>query len=125
MIDLQGPRVAQWLYDTFGGNILFDLKERLCRLAEETIELTQAEGQMTREEWHQLVDEKFDAPPGVVEQEQGGVMVCLAAYEAVKEADLHLAFETEMARIEEPEVMAKVRAKRAKKKIGSKEFSNG
>lgn len=122
MIDLQPNRVMAWLYNTFAGNILFDIEERVLRFTEETLELGQTEG-MTREQAHALVDQVFDKPVGEVEQEQGGVMVCLAAYAALKDADLHVAFEREMARIEEPAMAAKIRAKHAKKRVRSKEFA--
>lgn len=122
MIDLQNVRVAKWLYDTFGGNILFDVEERVLRLTEEVLELGQAEG-MTEEQAYRLVKQVYSKPVGKVEQEQGGVMVCLAAYEAVKDADLHVAFEAEMARVEEPENIAKIRAKHGKKEVRSKEYA--
>lgn len=121
MIDLQNSRLAMWLYNTFGGNILFDVEERVIRLGEEVIELGQAEG-MTKEQWLDLIEQVYAKPAGEIEQEQGGVMVCIAAYEAVKGADMQIAFETEMARVEDPDNMAKIRAKHAQKPVRSRNF---
>ncbi|MCA8120485.1 hypothetical protein LGN07_17320 [Burkholderia cepacia] len=70
---------------------------------------------MTREEAHELVDYTWSRPVGEPTQEVGGVMVTLAALCLANGLDMHAAGETELARINVPETVAKIRAKQAAK----------
>jgi hypothetical protein len=71
-------RVDHWMCQVFGEQVLFDLKERSHRFAEEAIELLQSVG-YTKEEMKTMLDYVYDRPIGQLRQEAGGVMHCLAA----------------------------------------------
>lgn len=105
-------RVAPWMQACFGPEISADRMERNHRLLEEALELVQANG-CTRGEAHQLVDYVFGRPPGEVSQEVGGVMVTLAALCLASGEDMHVAGETELARVWTK--IEKIRAKQAAK----------
>lgn len=107
-------RVQPWLMECFGAEIAADRIERNHRFFEEAIELIQACG-MTASEAHQLVDYTFGRPLGEPSQEVGGVMVTLAALCLANGLDMHVAGETELARISFPDVVTKIRAKQAAK----------
>lgn len=102
-------RVAPWMARCFGTLISRDSVERNHRFLEESLELVQSLG-CTASEAHQLVDYVFSRPIGEPNQETGGVMVTLAAG-----IDMHDAGETELERINEPMMIAKIRAKQATK----------
>ena len=107
-------RVQPWMLGCFGAKIAADMSERCHRLFEESGEACQSKG-MTRSEAHQLVDYTWDRPVGEPRQEVGGVMVTLAAFCLAAGIDMHEAGEAELARISDPETMAKIRAKQAAK----------
>ncbi|WP_231691678.1 MULTISPECIES: hypothetical protein [Burkholderia] len=107
-------RVQPWMLACFGAEISADVLERNHRFFEEAGELVQACG-MTREEAHALVDYTWSRPVGEPPQEVGGVMVTLAALCLANGLDMHAAGETELARINVPETIAKIRAKQAAK----------
>ncbi|WP_249207064.1 hypothetical protein [Burkholderia cenocepacia] len=107
-------RVQPWMLACFGAKISADKLERNHRFFEEAGELVQACG-MTREEAHALVDYTWSRPVGEPTQEVGGVMVTLAALCLANGLDMHAAGETELARINVPETVAKIRAKQAAK----------
>ncbi|MGF7131972.1 hypothetical protein P3T40_003455 [Paraburkholderia sp. EB58] len=107
-------RVQPWLMECFGPMIAGDREERNHRFFEEAAELVQACG-MTASEAHQLVDYTWGRPMGEPFQEVGGVMVTLAALCLANGLDMHAAGETELARINVPETIAKIRAKQAAK----------
>ena len=107
-------RVQPWLMECFGAMIAGDREERNHRFLEEALELVQACG-CTASEAHQLVDYTFGRPIGEPAQEVGGVMVTLAALCLANDLDMHAHGETELARISQPEMVAKIRAKQAAK----------
>ncbi|MFM0226101.1 hypothetical protein [Paraburkholderia dipogonis] len=107
-------RVQPWMLECFGPVIAADKIERNHRFFEEATEAVQANG-MTRSEAHQLVDYTFGRPDGELHQEIGGVMVTLAALCLASGIDMHAAGETELARINVPETVSKIRAKQAAK----------
>ncbi|WP_063892439.1 hypothetical protein [Burkholderia anthina] len=107
-------RVQPWMLACFGAKISADKLERNHRFFEEAGELVQACG-MTREEAHALVDYTWSRPVGEPTQEVGGVMVTLAALCLANGLDMHASGETELARINVPETVAKIRAKQAAK----------
>ena len=117
MIGFQ-QNVAKWAIMAFGSEIACDKRERCDRFIEEALELVQAVG-YDRERAHALVDYVFDRPVGEVHQEAGGVMVTLAALAIVLEVDLFADGSVELARINTPEVMAKIREKQRTKPTGS------
>lgn len=107
-------RVAPWMQECFGPVISADRLERGDRLLEEVLELLQSGG-YPMHRIATLRDYVYSRPPGEPDQEAGGTMVTLAAYCQAHDLDMHRAGERELARILEPEVMAKIRAKQAAK----------
>lgn len=111
-------RVAPWMQECFGPEISADRLERSDRFIEEALELVQACG-YAHDRAHALVEYVFNRPIGHAPQEVGGVMVTLAALCLAHGFDMHAEGKTELARISEPEVIAKIRAKQAAKPTGS------
>ncbi len=97
-----------------------DLARAVLALAalEEALELVQACG-CAAAEAHQLVDYVYGRPQGDVNQEVGGVMVTLAALCLANGVDMHAGGEAELARINVPETVRKIRTKQATKPKGS------
>lgn len=106
--------VSRWMYLCFGREISRDTVERNHRFLEEAIELVQACG-CTQDEAHHLVRYVFSRPEGEKAQEVGGVMVTLAALCDAQDIDMDKAGNTELHRISEPVIMAKIREKQARK----------
>jgi hypothetical protein len=111
-------RVAGWMQQCFGPEIAADKLERNDRFIEESLELVQSLG-YSQDRAHALVDYVFGRPIGDPSQEVGGVMVTLAALCEPSSIDMTDAAETELARILQPEIVAKIRAKQAAKPTGS------
>lgn len=113
-----GPRfqadVADWMDQCFLPSLYSDMTERGDRLLEEVLELLQAHGYDSARV-PTLVNYVFGRPVGEPAQEVGGVMVTLAGYCWVAGLDMHAAGDAELARISQPEVMAKIRAKQEAK----------
>ena len=107
-------RVAPWMQTCFGEEISNNTVERNHRFVEESLELAQSKG-CTRSEAHQLVDYVWNRPVGEPSQEVGGVMVTLAALCLAANLDMHECGEIELARILDPVIMKKIRAKQAAK----------
>ncbi|WP_063814347.1 hypothetical protein [Burkholderia cepacia] len=107
-------RVQEWMLTCFGSEISADSDERCDRFYEEAGELVQARG-MTRERAHALVDYTWSRPVGEASQEVGGVMVTLAALCSANDLDMQAAGEAELARINVPSTIEKIRAKQAAK----------
>lgn len=107
-------RVQPWLMECFGPMVAGDREERNHRFLEEALELVQALG-CSASEAHQLVDYVYGRALGDPAQEVGGVMVTLAALCIANGLDMHSDGETELARINEPEMTKKIRAKQAAK----------
>ncbi len=111
-------RVAPWMLECFGPVVSADKLERGDRLLEEVLELLQS-GDYPPERVAALTDYVYGRPKGEPDQEVGGVMVTLAAYCVAHGLDMHHAGETELARINAPEIIAKIRAKQAAKPKGA------
>lgn len=116
-------RVYEWTLKVFGDAVTYNVRERGFRFTEEALELAQAVG-VTRDEAVTLVDYVFNRPVGEVGQEIGGVMVTLAALanvcgpgEDIVGPCVSIGFQAkkELKRIEQPEVMEKIRHKHATK----------
>ncbi len=107
-------RVGAWVSDTFGAPATADINERGDRLLEEVLELLQAHG-YDRSQIGRMADYVYGREAGVPAQEVGGVMVTLAAYCHAIGIDMQQAGERELARIEDPDIAASVRAKRKSK----------
>ncbi|UXB42221.1 hypothetical protein K7569_10715 [Stenotrophomonas maltophilia] len=106
--------VAEWMGQCFLPSLYSNMTERGDRLLEEVLELLQAHG-YGKARVPTLVDYVFGRPVGEPAQEVGGVMVTLAGYCWVAGLDMHAAGDTELARINQPDVMAKIRAKQEAK----------
>ena len=106
--------VAEWMGQCFLPSLYSNMTERGDRLLEEVLELLQAHG-YDKARVPTLVDYVFGRPVGDPAQEVGGVMVTLAGYCWVAGLDMHVAGDAELARINQPEVMAKIRAKQEAK----------
>ena len=89
-----------------------DLTERRDRFYEEATETAQALG-MTADEAHQLVEYTFGRPPGDVRKEIGAAALTLASICVVGGWDMQACAEADLAALQTPEKIAKVRAKRA------------
>lgn len=106
--------VSAWMSECFATTVCTDITERGDRLLEEVLELLQSHG-YDRARVPTLVGYVFGRPVGESAQEVGGVMVTLAAYCRAAGLDMHAEGARELARITEPEVMAKIRRKQAAK----------
>lgn len=107
-------RVSDWMGECFLPSLYSNMTERGDRLLEEVLELLQSKG-YDRSRVATLVDYVYGRPPGEPSQEVGGVMVTLGGYCWVAGLDMHADGERELARINQPEVMAKIRAKQEAK----------
>ncbi len=106
--------VAGWMGKCFPPSLSSNMTERGDRLLEEVLELLQAHGYDSARV-PTLVNYVFSRPVGEPAQEVGGVMVTLAAYCSVADLDMHAAGDAELARINQPEVMDKIRRKQEAK----------
>lgn len=106
--------VADLMGQCFLPSLYSNMTERGDRLLEEVLELLQAHG-YDKARVPTLVDYVFGRPVGEPAQEVGGVMVTLAGYCWVAGLDMHAAGDAELARINQPDVMAKIRAKQEAK----------
>jgi hypothetical protein len=111
-------RVDRWVRECFGDIIRCDMLERSDRFIEESLELAQTVEGFTAERAHALVDYVFNRPMGARRQEVGGVMTTLAALcnASCPPIIMGLAANDELDRIEQPEVVLKIRKKQQAKK---------
>jgi len=106
--------VEKWMDACFIPSLYSNMTERGDRLLEEVLELLQSHG-YDRSRVATLVDYVYGRPPGDPTQEVGGVMVTLAGYCWIAGIDMQAEGDRELARITQPEVMAKIRAKQEAK----------
>lgn len=111
-------RVGAWLEDCFGHRIAHDKIERIDRFMEEAIELAQSLGYSANRA-HALVKYVFSRDIGEPNQELGGTIVTLASLSYAHGLNMAEAGETELRRIMQPEIKAKIRAKQKTKPTGS------
>lgn len=114
---------TDWLRQCFSPQICNTPLERVLRVAEEAIELGQANG-MEKEHALALVEQVYSKPPGEVMQEEGGLLVCLLAYFGTQNKDPGEAWLTEFNRIQDPETIAKIQGKH-KTKVGTSITADG
>lgn len=103
--------VAKWMKECFSPSTVSNPRERAFRFLEEGLELFQALD-CTKEEALELVDYVFSRPKGDPAQEVGGVSITLPALCSAIAVDWEDAAVKELERINTPEVLAKIRAKR-------------
>ena len=107
--------VRRWCVRAFGQEVADNHRERNHRFLEEALELGQSLG-CTQEDAHVLVDYVYGRPQGQAGQEVGGVLITLAALCGAHEhLSMDVEAKTELARINRPEVLAKIQAKQAAK----------
>lgn len=110
--------VWDWFKKCFPDPKYKNPRERTFRFVEEAIELAQACG-ASREEVSRIADYVYGRPVGEIRQEVGGVMVTLSTLCSVHKICLSDAAEKELARIDTPEVIFKIREKQATKVQGN------
>lgn len=111
--------VDKWILGCFGEKIGKDPVERNYRFLEEALELVQA-CNCSKEDVIKLVDYVFGRPKGELYQEIGGVMVTLAALCNVHNMQIEMCADMEIERINQPEIIEKIRKKQVTKDIQSK-----
>lgn len=112
-------RVASWIQATLGEESATNGPERVLRLVEEALELAQA-CRVDREALHRLIDYVYERPVGEPAGEIAGVMVTLYGAASALGVLAQVAFENELKRIWQPEVMARVRRRQAEKREATK-----
>jgi NTP pyrophosphatase (non-canonical NTP hydrolase) len=105
-----------WATRCFGEQIVKDTRERGRRVVEEACELGQAAG-LTKEDCHQLVDYVFSRPVGDAWQEVAGTLVTVLTLAGAMGIDAETAIDTELDRINLPDVFAKIRLKQVSKEL--------
>jgi hypothetical protein len=113
-LDVFQKSVRIWILQCFDSKISDDKQERNQRFLEEALELVQSCG-MSPEYAHRLVDYVYSRPAGHNFQEVGGTLVTLAALCGAQSIYMSEAAECELARIQQSDVMEKIRAKQATK----------
>ncbi|MGP1715571.1 MAG: hypothetical protein ACTS9Y_00195 [Methylophilus sp.] len=106
--------VQEWVIKAFGQLHNNDKASRIHRAVEELLELAQSLN-CTKEEVLQLVDYVFSRPVGEPKQELGGVMLTAAALANAFGMDMYECALTELARVNVPEIIEKIRRKEASK----------
>ncbi len=112
---LQG-RVGDWLHRTFDAETISNRTERVMRFLEEAMELGQALG-ITAAQTAKIAEYVYGRPVGEPYQEVGGTMITLAALCHVFGLDMQAEGERELARIDTPEMRAKIAAKQISKRM--------
>lgn len=92
-------RVFNWVSKAFGEKNATDPTERAKRLLEETLELTQACG-MSEQAAEDLVKYVYSRPIGEIEQEIGGVMMCIACLSEARSLNAEDCGKIELYRVE-------------------------
>nr|WP_313269016.1 hypothetical protein [Stenotrophomonas geniculata] len=113
-VDAFQSDVAEWMGQCFLPSLTSNMTERGDRLLEEVLELLQAHGYDSARV-PTLVNYVFGRPVGEPAQEVGGVMVTLAAYCSVAGLSMQADGQAELDRINQPDVMARIRAKQEAK----------
>lgn len=108
--------VADWMKRCFSPSTVSNPRERAFRFLEEALELFQSMD-CTKEEAEGLVVYVFNRPKGEPAQEVGGVSITLAALCGPAGIDWQKAAFDELQRINSPEVLEKIRAKRANRVV--------
>ena len=113
-LDDYQKQVHDWCREAFGEYAASDQTERQHRFLEEALELAQSLG-TSREEALVLLDYVYGRPVGEPSQEVGGVMVTLAALCHPIEISIDESMTRELNRINQPEIIEKIRKKQAAK----------
>lgn len=108
--------IREWMLKCFRASTMTNRRERAFRFLEESLELFQAMD-CTKEEALELVGYVFSRPKGDPAQEVGGSYTTLAALCVTAGINGEEAAIKELERINTPEVLAKIRAKRANRVV--------
>lgn len=111
-ISVYQDEVDLWMERTFSFETRTNIRERAYRFLEEALELFQSLN-LDREDALKLVEYVFKRPKGEPSQEVGGVGTTLAALCNAADISLKRALVDELERVNTPEVIAKIKAKRA------------
>ena len=101
-----------WALEAFDYPVVYDERERAQRVLEEAVEVAQSMG-MSRAEAHAIVDWKMDGEQGDIQQEVGGLLVCIAILCAAKAIDMRTCGLNELASAHER--IGEIRAKQKRK----------
>lgn len=107
--------VRLWVVRAFGEEVANDRTERTHRFLEEALELAQSTG-CTQEHAHALVEYVYGRPMGVPGQEVGGTLLTLAALCSARGIAMDIEASAEIARVNKPEILDKIRLKQEAKK---------
>lgn len=108
-------RVVSWVRKVFSDEVATNVPERVLRFVEEAVELAQACG-TDATTIHRLVDYVFNRPVGEAPQEIAGCMVTLYATAHALGVDAQEELEKEISRIQQPEVIDRVRRRQDEKR---------
>lgn len=108
--------IADWMKRCFSPSTVSNPRERAFRMMEEATELFQAMD-CSKEEAQTILDYVFARPKGEPSQEVGGLSVTIAALCGPTGINWEDAAIKELERINTPEVLAKIRAKRANRVV--------
>jgi hypothetical protein len=111
--------VAEWILTTLGEESATNGAERVLRLVEEAVELAQACG-VDAATVHRLVDYVFERPVGDPPKEIAGCMVTLYGAASALGVDADEEFRKELLRIQQPEVVERVRRRQQEKRAAIK-----
>lgn len=109
-------RVLAWALKCFGKEVAYSKMERNYRFLEEALELVQSCG-CEKEDALKLVDYVYGREKGETTQEVGGVMVTLASFCNANKINMEDCANTEINRVEKPEMVEKIRKKQVSKDI--------
>lgn len=116
-VELVG-RCRRWVREALGPGILLDVRERALRHLEEAMELAQALG-IGQIDANALSGRVWSRPPGRARSEAAGSLFTLVVLADVEGIDLEHELLIELARVERPELIARIREKHAEKvKLG-------
>ena len=115
-INIYQAGVRKWMEECFSPGTVSNKRERALRFLDEALELFQAMG-CSQQEAQELLTYVFGRPAGEVGQEVGGVMTTLAALCCAADVNLNQAAVLELNRVNSPEIMDKIRAKRANRVV--------
>lgn len=108
-------RVSTWVRTVFSEKEATDVPERALRAVEEVVELAQSVG-VDAATLHRLVDYVMGRPAGKPAQEIAGTMVTLYAMAGALGVDADTAFEVELERIQQPEVIERCQRRQHEKR---------
>lgn len=107
-------QVLDWVRKVFGDEVAFDRRERACRVLEEALELAQSAG-VTVSDARELTTYTYGRPVGDPSKEVGDLTLTLAAFCGAADLPLIQLARDELQRVQQPEVIEKIRAKQATK----------